>query len=441
MPKARYKSIVDDIAFRIQSGELCPGHQLPTIRAMMKTHRIAMATATRVYAELEASGLIVGEAGRGTFVRDASLPRSFGLQHQPTNLDCVDLTFSYPSLPGQVETLREGLRTLASTGDLDALLHSAPHGGRRHERQTLAKHLRNRGIRIGPEQVLIVNGAQQGLAVTAQVLFKPGDVIAVDALTYPGMMALARSLFLDIEPIPQSENGTNLDALTALCKRRPVRAVYAMPTMQNPLGTVMGHNDRVRLAALADQYKFWIIEDGAYAFLAEPAPKPVFTYAPHRTIYVSGLSKSVASGLRVGIVAAPLELIPSLEVAIRIATWNTPTITVALCCAWIESGVVDTLEEGKRKDARRRQKFASQKLRGCTIIAHPSSYYIWLKLPPPLRADQVAVELAAKGVLVTTAERFSATSVIPNALRLSIGSISMEALGSALNQVREVTAI
>ncbi|NWE37632.1 aminotransferase class I/II-fold pyridoxal phosphate-dependent enzyme, partial [Pseudomonas gingeri] len=125
-----------------------------------------------------------------------------------------------------------------------------------------------------------------------------------------------------------------LDALEALCKRRPVRAFYCMPTLHNPLGTVMGEADRERLAALAERYDFLLIEDGAYAFLAEPAPKPLFTYAPLRTVYVSGLSKSVASGLRVGFIVAPNAWVPALEQAIRVSTWSTPTLTVNLACRW-----------------------------------------------------------------------------------------------------------
>ncbi|MFY1005270.1 aminotransferase class I/II-fold pyridoxal phosphate-dependent enzyme, partial [Escherichia coli] len=67
----------------------------------------------------------------------------------------------------------------------DALLHSAPQGGRPHERATMARHLRNRGLRLPPEQVLITSGAQHGLAVVLMALLKPGDVLAVDALSYP----------------------------------------------------------------------------------------------------------------------------------------------------------------------------------------------------------------------------------------------------------------
>ncbi|MGR4869479.1 PLP-dependent aminotransferase family protein [Variovorax sp. LARHSF232] len=436
MRPARYRPLIDEFSRRIRSGELRPGEQLPTVRALMREQGVALATATRVYNSLEAIGLVVGEAGRGTFVRDTSLPRSHGLPQQPGG-GVVDLSFNYPALPGQAELLREGLRSLAAAGDLDALLHSAPQGGRPHERQTAARHLRNRGIRVGGEQVLIVNGAQQGLALAAMALLAPGDAIAVDALTYPGIKALAAAHRLALCALPQTGGQTDLDALAALCRRRRIRAVYSMPTLHNPLGSVMSLADRERLVALAERHDLLIIEDGAYAFLAEPAPSPLFTLAPGRTIYVSGLSKSVASGLRVGFVAAPPALVPALEQAQRASTWNTPSVVVALACRWIESGEVDALEEAKRRDAGQRQALARRVLRGCALCAHPSSYYLWLALPEGLRADPVVSALQREGVLLSNAEPFAATAHVPQALRVALGSVPLEVLKLALQKVRD----
>jgi len=440
MSRIRYKRIVDHLATRILSGELAPGTQLPTLRALMAREQVALATALRVYRELEAIGLVVGEAGRGTFVRDSSLPRGMGLEQHPPRSSAVDLTFNYPALPGQADLLRDGLRAIAASGDLDALLHSPPQGGRPHERQTAARHLRNREIRVSGEQVLIVNGAQQGLAVSVMALLQPGDILALDALTYPGLKTLAQFHRLDLEALPQRDGQMDLDALDALCQRRPVRALYCMPTMHNPLGTVMPQADRLRLAQLARQHDLLIIEDGAYAFLAEPAPKPLQTLAPERTLYISGLSKSVASGLRLGFIAAPLEMIPALEQAIRLSTWSTPALTVALGCRWIESGLVDSLEEQKRADARRRQRLARRVLKGCELSAHPSSYYLWLRLAQGLRADNVVSQLERQGVLVTSAEPFATTAHVPQAVRVALGSISLEALEQALHKVRDAVS-
>ncbi|MGE8413701.1 MAG: PLP-dependent aminotransferase family protein [Pseudomonas sp.] len=440
MRRTRYKAIVDDFAQCIRTGQLAPGTQLPTVRALMARERVALATALRVYQELEAIGLVVGEAGRGTFVRDSTLPRGMGLEQQPASDASVDLAFNYPSLPGQEQNLREGLRAIAASGDLDALLHSAPQGGRRHERQTAARHLRNREIRVGAEQVLIVNGAQQGLAVSLLALLQPGDILAVDALTYPGLKTLAQVHRLDLEPLPQIDGLTDLDALQQLCRRRPVRALYCMPTLHNPLGTVMPLAQRQRLVQLAREHDFWLLEDGAYAFLAEPAPAPLQTLAPERTLYISGLSKSVASGLRIGFIVAPLALIPALERAIRVSSWSTPTLTVTLGCRWIESGLVDSLEEQKREDARSRQQLARRVLEGCDCQAYATSYFLWLKLPDGLRASAVVAALAHQGVTVTSAEPFATTAHVPQALRLALGSIGLPQLEQALEKVRsEIT--
>lgn len=435
MTTPRYKILADQFADNIRSGSLRPGTQLPTVRALMSAHDIALATAARVYRTLELMGLVVGEMGRGTFVRDTSLPRDLGLQ-QVSESGAIDLTFNYPSLPGQSEMLRQALRSIASAGDLDALMHSAPHGGRPHERETAAKHLRNRGIRAPGSQVLIVNGAQQGLALAVMAMLTPGDVLAVDALTYPGIKALAVAHRLELLPIPLADGKTNLDALATVCKRRPVRAFYSMPTLHNPMGTVMSIADRERLIAMAERHNFALIEDGAYAFLAEPAPKPLFALAPHRTVYVSGLSKSVASGLRIGFIAAPLALIPALEQALRASTWSTPSITVEMACRWIEDGVVDNLEELKRKDARLRQQLARRVLSGINRVAHPNSYFMWLPLPEHMRAESVAADLRRNNVLVTTAEPFSAALSAPNALRVALGSVPIELLEVALKKLR-----
>ena len=164
-------------------------------------------TATRVYAELAAMGLVSGETGRGTFVRDTSLSPSQGIDQRAFADDVVDLNFNYPSLPGQADVLRDALRALASSGDLQALLRYQPHGGRIHERASVALHLEQHGLSVPADQVLIVNGAQHGLAVVALAMLQPGDAIAVDALTYPGFKVLAQALRLELVPLPAATDG------------------------------------------------------------------------------------------------------------------------------------------------------------------------------------------------------------------------------------------
>jgi DNA-binding transcriptional MocR family regulator len=440
MAEARYKQLVDQLAAEIRAGRLQPGTRLPTHRRLAESHGLALVTASRVYAELEAMGLVSGEVGRGTFVRETVRPRGLGIDQQAVAAGLVDLNFNYPSLPGQAELLRGALRQLAAGGELEAMLRYAPHGGRMHERARVARHLESRGLAAEPSRVLIVDGAQHGLAVTVMALLQPGDVIAVDALTYPGFKVLAEAQRLELAPIPASGQGPDLDALERLCTQRRVRAVYTMPTLHNPLGWVMSASRRRRLAAIARRHGLLVIEDAAYAFLADDPPPPLATLAPETTVYVSGLSKSVATGLRVGFVVAPEAWVPKIERSIRATTWCNPGVTTAIACAWLEDGTVGRLESEKRHDAATRQAIAGDALAGLRCVRHPASYFVWLPLPEETRADRVAAALMRDGVSVSTAEPFSASQHVPHALRLALGSVGLDSLRSALRTVRRVIA-
>lgn len=440
MPRARYKSLVDTFAEAIRSGQMPPGTRLPTHRQLAAEHGLALVTASRVYSELEAMGLVSGETGRGTFVREIALPPGQGSGQMTVATGLLDLNFNYPSLPGQAELLRTALRQLALSGDLEALLRYQPHAGRVHERAAVARHLLSRGLAVDAEQVLVVSGAQHGLAVTLMALLKPGDVIAVDALTYSGFKVLAQTLHLEVVAIPVTASGPELEHLHSLCRRRPVRAVYCMPTLHNPLGWVLSLEQRERLVAIAREHNLMIIEDGAYAFLAEDAPVPVATLAPERTVYIGGLSKSVATGLRVGFIAAPSAWVSGLERTIMATTWNVPGVMSAIAVAWIEDGTVAQLEAQKRADAQARQALAAQVLTGVRYISHPCSYFLWLPLAEDARADQVAMTLQRDGISVSTAEPFAVSAQVPHALRVALGSVPMAQLREALVKVRTVVA-
>ena len=438
MPRSRYKSLVDAFAADIRSARLAPGTRLPTHRQLAASEGLALVTASRVYAELEAMGLVSGETGRGTFVRETSLPPGYGIDQPDVTAGMLDLNYNYPSVPGQAELLRTALRQLALSGDLESLLRYQPHGGRLHERASFARHLLTRGLNVPAERVLIVNGAQHGLTVALMSLLQPGDVIAVDALTYPGFKALALALHLEVLAIPVTQSGPDLDALERLCRSRSVRAIYSMPTLHNPLGWVMSLEQRQQLIAIARAHDLHIIEDAAYAFLVENPPPPLAELAPERTVYVSGLSKNVAAGLRVGFIAAPAQTIAALERMIRVTAWNTPGVMTSIASAWLDDGTVSRLEVQKRQDAQARQIIADEQLAGLHSVRHPFSYFVWLPLAEDARAEQVVTALLREQISVSTAQPFAISTHVPHAIRLALASVEMGALRGALAKVKWV---
>jgi DNA-binding transcriptional MocR family regulator len=211
-----------------------------------------------------------------------------------------------------------------------------------------------------------------------------------------------------------------------------------MPTLHNPLGWVTPQRSRQRLVAIAREHKLLIIEDAAYAYLVDQPPPPLAALAPESTIYVSGLSKNVATGLRFGFVSAPKPFIEALTRAIRATTWNTPALMTAIATGWLNDDTVTRLEAQKRSDAQRRQAIAREVLDGLEIVGHPSSYFLWLPLPGEARADRVAVALMRESVSASAAEPFATTKHPPHAIRLALGSVTLEVLAQSLRTVKRV---
>jgi DNA-binding transcriptional MocR family regulator len=437
MNPPRYKSILDLLVIEIRSGKYPSGYKLPTHRQLATTEKIALVTASRVYSELEKMDLVSSEVGRGTFVKDAHYPLGNGIDQPESQKDMLDLNFNSPLLPNQSKLLRDALRKLSNSPNLEAFLEYQPHAGRKQEREVIKNHLKKRELEVCSEQILIVSGAQHGLAVSVMSLFEPGDVIAVDALTYPGFKVLAETHRLELVPIPSTSQGPDLKALINICQKRNVRAVYTMPTLHNPLGWVMDLTQRKHLIQIARQFQLTILEDAAYAFLVTNPPPPLAKLAPDITVYISGFSKSIATGLRVGYILTPLKWVTLMERMIRATTWNTASLLTTLTCQWIEEGVLDQLELEKRKDAIKRQNIVKQVFHDIPYLSHPNSYYIWLPLPDEVRTDQVIVALLKQKISISGAQPYATTNHIPHAIRLALASVPLDQLKASLLTIKQ----
>ncbi len=273
----------------------------------------------RVYGELKRSGLIVGEKGRGVFVRDMAVPLMLGLeQHMEQNTadGMIDLVFNMPSNIADTDFLRSGLKRLAKTGDLDAMLRYQPHGGRTHERKIIAKYLKPSLGMIKPKNLLVTSGGQHGLAITIFGLFNRGDIVATDSLTYAGFKSIAALHGINLVTINYLDNYTNasinFDMLEDNCRKNKLRAIYLMPNLHNPIGIVMDEATRHKITHIARRYNLLIIEDNAYGFLEANPPPSFISLIPDHTIHVDSFSKNIATGLRLGYLIAPNKYIDRL---------------------------------------------------------------------------------------------------------------------------------
>ncbi len=436
MKKARYIRLADMLSTAIQDGKLAPGTKLPTHRAFAEQFNVALATATRAYGVLEHRGMIVGEAGRGTYVRDLGLPTTLGVR-QTASDGLIDLVFNTPGDAADADMLRAGLRRLATAGDLEAMLRYQPHSGRTHERRIIAESLISTLGPIDPECLLVTSGGQHGLAIIVLGLFRRGDAIATDTLTYPGFKSVAALQGLELVPVEGRGGVMDPDDLERQCHARKLRAVYLMPTVHNPLGAVMDEITRLRLIEIARKYDLLVIEDAAYAFLEADPPPSLVALAPERTVHVGGFSKSLATDLRLGYVIASAPHVDRLLEAIRVTTWNAPALISGLVMGWVEDGTLVNSEENRRRDGAERQHICRTVLGGSCILSHRNAGFAWLLLEKGVRAEPIVTHLKEHGISASGAEPFATTVAVPQALRLAFGGVPKDELKEVLQSVQE----
>ena len=435
MVKKRYMELATMVEAGIKAGDLPPGTRLPTHRNFAEKHGIALATATRTYNELRKRGLILGEAGRGMFVRDSALPITLGLE-QDVNKGLIDLVFNTPGSATDSKVLREGLRWMASSGDLEAMLRYQPHGGRSHERKIFANYLSSVHGDIDSENLFITSGAQHGLAIAVMGILLNGDTVGTDPIIYPGLKAAAALHRVSLVSVSGEEGVMDPKDLERQCRKKKLKAVYLMPTVHTPLGSVMDESTRSAIIKIAHKHDLLIIEDSTYAFLETDPPPSFLSLVPERTVHVGGFSKNIATGLRIGFLIVPDRFTNFISRSIRATTWNTPALISALVTRWIEDGTITKFEATRRKHGARGQKMCRKILQDIPIISHPNASFAWIPLRKGARAEPIITRLSEKGIAVSSAVPFSVGDAVPQALRIAFGGVSEQELRFSLECIR-----
>ncbi|MEU1054750.1 PLP-dependent aminotransferase family protein [Streptomyces sp. NPDC005876] len=428
-----YRRIADRIAADILSGRLPPGRKLPPQRAFARRHGMAASTAGRVYAELVRRGLVVGEVGRGTFVRAAPVPSGRALA-EPSTAAPVNLELNYPAAPGQAELLAAGLAGLLRPDALAEAVRTAPADGTPAAREATAALLATPGWRPAAGRLLFTGNARQAIAGGMAALVRPGGRLGIDPLTYPLVKEIAARLGTVLVPLAGDAEGMLPEAVEAAHRAAPLSALYLQPTLHNPTSATVPEGRRRRLAAVVGRLGLPVIEDRVWSFLTDT--EPFAALAPEHTYVVDGLSKRVAPGLTVGFLVVPEGRAGPTGAALRSGGWTAGRFALEAARRWTADGTVGRLVRAKRADAARRQKLVAERLRGSAVRADPRAYYAWWHLPEPWRADTFTAAAALRGIAVTPGPSFAAAAAGASGaaahIRLGLASAPVEALDQAL---------
>jgi len=167
---------------------------------------------------------------------------------------------------------------------------------------------------VGPEQILIGNSSMEIFAFITQTLLQPGDRAFVESPSYDRAITLLRRAGAQVVGIPLEEDGMDLTVLEDELKQGPPALMYLITDFQNPMGVTTRLEKRRRLATLAEEYDFWLVEDAPYRplrYQGQDVPT-LWSLAPARVLHMSSFSKVLAPGLRLGYVVGPSEMIATL---------------------------------------------------------------------------------------------------------------------------------
>lgn len=425
-PGPKYLAIAEAIGDAIGRGELRAGDRLPPQRDLAQTLGVDLTTVTKAYDRARTRGMIAARGRAGSFV--------LGREEIAAGPPPIDTGMNMPpeipggSLPAAWErTTTALLRAAGSPGRM----HYQPAGGLAADRCAAIPLLAGFGLHHDAEdRILVAPGAQAALHAIVGTALQPGDIVACARMVYPGFLGLARSHGLRLAPL----DGLDADALDALCARQRVRALYLVPTNDNPTTRTIPPEERASLAQVCLRHGVLVIEDDAYGQL-EPAPiAAIAARMPGQAWYIASTSKSVSPALRVAYVHAP-----SVRDALTAATGlhqtgvMPPPLNLAMLSAWLQDGTYARLVGETRAEAAARLQLAADILPPGSYAASPHGYHLWVPLAADTDQARLADAVRRAGLTVIAADSFAAAPSPERALRVSLGGpIGREHLARAL---------
>jgi 2-aminoadipate transaminase len=280
-------------------------------------------------------------------------------------------------------------------------------------REAIAGMLGAIGVRAVAEDVLIASGSQGVLDGLGKVLIDPGDVIAVEAPTYLGAIQAFSPYQPEYVEIATDDKGVIPESLDEVLATNRVKAVYLVPTFQNPTGRTVPLDRRHRIAAIVQHHGVLLIEDdpyGALRFRGEPVP-PIASLAPDHVIYVSTLSKVFAPGLRIGFSVVPGILHDWLVIAKQGVDLHTSTFNQALAAEYITGGylaeqVPRIVDLYRPKQERMLRALAEDFPAGFTWSRPDGGMFVWVEGPDGLDMDAVYERSVAAGAAFVPGKYF-----------------------------------
>lgn len=468
----------------VREGLLPPGTKLPATRELADGLGVNRATVVLAYEELVAAGWARARVGQGTFVAER---RTEAMESgQPAARRVAPIEWSeifsrtaqiigaederrrasaLPSMGADVISFAGGMpdsalfptdafrRALneAIRREGEALLQYYPVAGYPPLRRYLSTYLLRFGLEASPDEIMIVNGSQQGFDLIARTLVDPGDSVAIEQPTYPRAMNVFRSFGAQLIALPWDENGPRPEVFERVLERHGPKLVYCQPTCHNPTGLAMSGETRRRLLAAAARHQVPIVEDGfdGSLYYGGRPPGPLKAQDTDGVvIYIGTFSKILFPGLRLGWLVAPPPVIERLQAAKQLADLHTSALIQAAVHRFCERRLLDRHATRVAREYRRRRELLTGALSrsmpaGTTWTEPAGGFSLFLTLPEGLTAARLLPLALDRGVAFTPGDAFYLNGSGARGLRLSFSSVpsarierGVQRLGEAIREAQ-----
>ncbi|HET8577428.1 MAG TPA: PLP-dependent aminotransferase family protein [Methylomirabilota bacterium] len=457
-------------------GLLAPGVKLPATRELAKELGVNRTTVALAYDEMVAAGWARAHVGQGTFVAEraptpADAPRQVaprfdwtGLLSKSAQVAAADSRrrHSFSQVPRPAPGLISFAGGMPDSGlfPTDAfrrvlnrvireegreLLQYYPPRGYPPLREYLAGYLLRFGLEARPEEILIVNGSQQGFDLVARTLLDPGDFVAIEEPSYPRAMQVFRAFGAQLLPVPMAPGGLNLEYLERLLERQSPKLLYCQPSAHNPTGLHMTASARQRLIEVAGRHRLPIVEDGfdgtLFYGVRPPAPLKALDHSGS-VIYIGTFSKILFPGLRLGWIVATPELLDRLASAKELSDIHTSPLLQAAAFQFGRQRLLDRhqvrilREYGRRRNALLAA-LSSRMPEGVSWTETEGGFSLLLTLPEGLDAAALLPRAVEHGVAFTPGNAFFVDGGGERTLRLSFSALPVTQIDEGIKRLAD----
>lgn len=313
-------------------------------------------------------------------------------------------------------------------------------------RGTLEERFAQDGIYTSSSQIMITNGAQQGIILALKSIFStpPKGKLLVESPTYHAVLDMAKALNIDCAAIRRNSAGIDLNKLESVFQVERIKAFYIIPRYHNPTGYSLSEKDKKKIAELCGRNQVQMIEDDYLADLGmDKRSLPLHYYDTNQlTIYIRSFSKTFLPGIRLGAMVVPDALCDIVVQQKYLSDICTSSIAQGALNFYLKSGMYDQHIHKvnacyRRKLVKAKAILSNADLTGLSFHVPKQGLFLWITLPVGISADQVAKKLAHKNIFVSP---YLISDDEPQRLRLCIAGVpekDMDALEIVIKIIKD----